>query len=89
MEKGRNHCIAGVHVRDRVGHISEVQDIFTEFGCFIKTRIGLHDINDNSCSPGGLIIVEFMGNENEFGKFISQLGDVEGVEVQSMVFKHI
>lgn len=89
MEKRKSHYIVGVHVDDRVNHVPMVQDIFTRFGCFIKTRIGLHDTDDNVCSPNGLIIVELLGDEGKFEEFTSALEAVEGVDVKHMVFEHI
>ena len=37
------HIILGVHITDRLKNAVEVQKVFTEYGCNIKTRIGLHD----------------------------------------------
>ena len=88
MSDPKNHRIVGVHITDRVSRVPAVQEIFTKFGCFIKTRIGLHDMNENSCSPNGLIIIELLGNESKFNEFVSELTAIEGVEVQQMVFKH-
>jgi len=88
MTNPKNHCIVGVHITDRVRHVPAVQEIFTKFGCFIKTRIGLHDMGDNSCSPNGLIIVELLGDKGKSHEFISELAAIEGVDVQHMVFTH-
>ncbi|MFP4242232.1 MAG: hypothetical protein ACLFQB_10975 [Chitinispirillaceae bacterium] len=84
----RNHYIVGIHVDDRVHHVPSVQDIFTRFGCYIKTRIGLHDADNEFCSPNGLIIVELVGDEGRFQEFTSALRDVQGVDVKHMVFEH-
>ena len=37
------HIILGIHVTDRLKNAVDVQKVFTEYGCNIKTRIGLHD----------------------------------------------
>jgi len=88
MSNPKNHCIIGIHITNRVNHVPAVQEILTKFGCFIKTRIGLHDTGDNSCSPNGLIIVELLGNEGNSNEFVSELAAIEGVDVQQMVFTH-
>ncbi len=88
MQK-KNHYIVGVHVDDRVSHVPRVQDVFTTFGCYIKTRIGLHETNDNFCSPNGLILVELMGDDGKFEEFTGALKAIEGVDVKHMVFEHI
>ncbi|MDR0306673.1 MAG: hypothetical protein LBI42_07525 [Chitinispirillales bacterium] len=91
--KKRNHYIVGIHIDDRVSHVPQVQEILTKFGCFIKTRIGLHDIGlhdvgESSCSSNGIIIVELLGDSGRFEEFTSALSGVDGVDVQYMVFEH-
>ena len=82
------HIILGVHVTDRLRKATEVQKLLTEYGCNIKTRIGLHDVDDRSCSPSGVVLIEFFGSEDEASAMMAKLNDVEGVTVQKMVFGH-
>ena len=88
MSSNKNHRIIGIHITNRVRHVPAVQEVLTKFGCFIKTRIGLHDTGDNSCSPNGLIIIELLGDESKSHEFVSELTAVEGVDIQQMVFTH-
>ena len=54
------HYILGVHVTNRTVNSVEVQKVFSEYGCYIKTRVGLHDVDetggmcgfDRHCRPG-------------------------------------
>lgn len=78
--------ILGIHITNRVQKVSDIQDILTKFGCTIKTRLGLHEVKDDFCDPGGLIILEFTGSLEEFEKLENQLLNVEGLEVKKMVF---
>ena len=78
--------ILGLNVTDRVKEVSDVQAILTKFGCTIKTRLGLHDVKDDFCSPGGLIILELTGSREEFVKLENELLKVGGLEVKKMVF---
>ena len=39
----------------------KVQEILTESGCLIKTRLGLHEAAGDACSNSGLVILELMG----------------------------
>ncbi|MDG5814201.1 hypothetical protein QA601_03860 [Chitinispirillales bacterium ANBcel5] len=89
MAEHKKHYIVGVHITDRVKHVPDVQDIFTKFGCFIKTRVGIHDTSDNACSPNGLVLIELLGDDGKFGEFTDALCKIEGVEVKHMVFDHI
>lgn len=82
------HVILGVHIRDRFRKVPEVQKLFTEYGCSIKTRIGLHHVDENVCSPGGLILLEMFGDEATSLALADRLAAVEGVDVQKMVFGH-
>jgi hypothetical protein len=82
------HVILGVHVTDRVRHVPNVQAALTEFGANIKTRLGLHEVAQESCSPNGLMLIEFVGTPARCDALTARLGAVEGVEVQRMVFDH-
>lgn len=82
------HIIVGVHITERVKHAGEIQKIFTEFGCQIRTRLGLHEANKGICSSNGLIILELVDDDAKVVAFKKKLLTIEGVEVQSMVFDH-
>jgi hypothetical protein len=75
-------------VSDRLKNAVDVQKVFTEYGCNIKTRIGLHDVDERSCSPSGVVLIEFFGSEDEATAMVARLDAVEGVGVQQMVFRH-
>ncbi|MCC7300608.1 MAG: hypothetical protein IT583_05970 [Verrucomicrobia bacterium] len=82
------HVVIGVHITERVKHAGEVQKIFTEFGCQIRTRLGLHDANKAVCSPNGLILLDMVDDDAKVSAFKKKLSSLDGVEVQSMVFDH-
>ncbi|MDI9599747.1 MAG: hypothetical protein GXY02_07930 [Actinobacteria bacterium] len=83
-----DHIILGIHVTDRLQEARDVQAVFTEFGCNIKTRIGLHDVDESYCSPSGVVLIEFFGDEAQADAMAAKLNAVEGVHVQKMVFDH-
>ena len=82
------HIVVGVHITERVKHAGEIQKIFTEFGCQIRTRLGLHEANKGVCSPNGLILLELVDDAAKVASLKAKLTSIEGVEVQSMVFDH-
>jgi ACT domain-containing protein len=82
------HVILGVHITDRAIHVPKVQDLLTQYGCSIKTRLGLHAASDEFCSPNGLILLEMAGPEGPIDELVKKLRALEGVEVQKMVFEH-
>lgn len=83
-----NHVVFGVHITDRMTKAGAVQELLTQYGCNIKTRIGLHHVDRNACSPRGLILLEMYGEEATCHELADKLSAIEGVEVQKMVFEH-
>jgi hypothetical protein len=82
------HIILGVHVTQRLNHVPQVQQLLSEFGCYIKTRLGLHEVSENVCSTNGLMLLEMFGDEKKCHELKDKLSAVDGVEVKSMEFDH-
>lgn len=82
------HIILGVHIGDRFQKASDVQTVLTEYGCNIKTRLGLHEVSPDYCSPAGILILEVVGDEARCLELAGKLGTIEGIEVQKMIFDH-
>ncbi|MFA7257505.1 MAG: hypothetical protein WC047_08035 [Kiritimatiellales bacterium] len=82
------HIVVGVHITERVKHAGEVQKVFTEFGCQIRTRLGLHEADKGVCSPNGMILLDMVDDDAKVASMIQKLTSITGVEVQSMVFEH-
>jgi hypothetical protein len=82
------HLIFGIHVQNRFQGVPAVQKLLTEYGCNIKTRIGLHQVSENLCSHQGLILLEMFGDEATCHELADKLSALDGVEVQKMVFEH-
>ena len=82
------HIILGVHITDRVHHVNPVQHLLTDYGCSIRTRIGLHEAEEGFCSPNGLVLLEMVDDQVKADELADKLNAVEGVEVKKMVFDH-
>lgn len=78
--------ILGVQIADRASRVPGIQQVLTKYGCNIKTRLGLHEVNENSCSTGGLLILETYGSEAEIAEMEKSLKSLEGIVVEKMVF---
>jgi len=76
-------AIIGVKLEHRENTATELQKIATQFGCDIKTRIGLHDVHNNVCETSGIILFEVIKNAQEFE---AALKGIEGAAVKSMTF---
>ncbi|MCU0913757.1 MAG: hypothetical protein MUC88_04230 [Planctomycetes bacterium] len=87
MDQAR-HIVLGVHITERVRHVPRIQELLTEYGCSIKTRLGLHTVSEDFCSPNGLVLLEMAGPEQPIYELMEKLKTIEGVEVQKMVFEH-
>ena len=85
MEK---HTIMGVHIDDRLKEAVDVQQVLTKYGKFIKTRLGLHEVGQGKSALNGLLIIEWVGQDEEDSEFADALNAIEGVEVKKMVFNH-
>lgn len=88
MEERKKHLIFGVHVTERLSHVPQVQKLFSEFGCYIKTRLGLHEVSEGMCSTNGLMLLEMYGDEKKCYELLHALNKVEGVEAKAMEFEH-
>lgn len=84
----KKHIILGVHITDRIHHVESVQHLLTEYGCSIRTRLGLHEADKGFCSPNGLLLLEMTDDENTADQLVARLNTIEGVEVKKMVFDH-
>jgi len=79
--------ILGVQVTDRLEKAQDVQKILTEYGCNIKTRLGLHEVSNLECSTVGLLIIEAYGDEAEISKMETKLKKITGLVVKKMTFQ--
>lgn len=77
--------IIGIKIINRENLSIDLQDILTEFGCIIKTRLGLHDVCNNSCSDDGIILLEVI-NDEKSRDLINELSNLDNIEIQIMRF---
>ncbi len=82
----KKHVILGVHITGRVDQAVHIQRVFTEYGCNIKTRLGLHETSPDYCAPSGLVLLEMTGEEADTDAMMDKLNAMHGVEAKKMVF---
>jgi len=78
--------ILGIKVMNKEKLASPLQDIFTKYGCCIKTRLGINQLETAETIDAGLIILELMGHEEECERLENELLTLETVIVRKMVF---
>lgn len=72
--------ILGIIIRQPKVTGEKLQDLFLQFGCIIKTRLGLNreEINE------GIIILDLNGDQHQIELFINKLDTIKGIE-----YRHI
>ncbi len=60
----------------------KVQQILTEWGCLIKTRLGIHDGVLDNCTEHGLIILELVGDPDKHQEMTRKLNLLPGVKAK-------
>jgi hypothetical protein len=79
--------VLGVLINNRTETAPQVQKVLTQFGCSIKTRLGLHEVDEKTCSTSGLLILELFGVEKDSLELEKQLRAIKGIQVQKMLFE--
>ena len=82
----KKRLIFGVHLTDRLKEASQVQALLTEYGCHIKTRLGLHNVDKTYCSSAGLLLLEMFGEEAPCQELARKLAAIAALEVKQMEF---
>jgi hypothetical protein len=87
MCKG-SHYIVAIHVTERMKNAATLQQHLSEYGCYIKTRLGLHEASDEFCSANGIIILELIDNAEKVGELTGKLDAIDGLTTRTVVFDH-
>jgi hypothetical protein len=74
-------------VSSRQEAAQNVQKILSGWGCFIKTRLGLHDDVLENCTESGLIFLQLKGDSEKLDELERKLNLVKGVDAKQVVLK--
>lgn len=80
--------ILGIMLKQRTETSPKFQDIISDYGCYISTRIGLHNADDTSCSPNGIILLETISGSSDKAQELEDKlrNNIDGIVVQKMIF---
>lgn len=79
--------IVGFILHERIKSASKVQELLSKYGCYINTRLGLHVASSDTCSPQGLILLEFVDDaDTAVAGFEKELSEIADVYLQKMIF---
>jgi hypothetical protein len=62
----------------------KVQEILTKYGCYIKTRLGIHDVLPDECSDEGLVILHMCCSEEVLSQLEDDLNSIDKVKAKSV-----
>ena len=79
-------AIIGIKLNNRIENSAQLQNILSDFGCIIKTRIGLHQVKDNICQENGIILLEII-NAQSLPLLQKALCAIDEIELQQMFFE--
>ena len=71
-----------VYMNTRKETAEKIQKIFTGWGCFIKTRLGIHDDVLENCSDKGIVFLELVGDNEKHQEMERKLNLVKGVSAK-------
>lgn len=76
--------VMAILIDNREKAATKVQELLTEYGCYIKTRLGLHEGVPQYCSNSGLIILELVDDESKHEELKEKLNQIPGVNCDLM-----
>ncbi|HAX97829.1 MAG TPA: hypothetical protein DCY12_02780 [Candidatus Atribacteria bacterium] len=76
------HKLLVVKIGARSNQATKVQEVLTQHGCSIRTRLGLHETSPNYCAEDGLVILELADNQEDIQALRNDLEKLSGVTAQ-------
>jgi len=73
------YYIIGIRMDNRVANAVKFQEVLTRNGCKIKTRLGLHEVSEDSCSNDGIIVLQPYGSKKDVEDLVDELNSLEGI----------
>lgn len=80
----KKYNLMGIVIEDRKRFAPRVQEVLTEFGAIIKTRIGLHEGTEKSSNNEGFIILSLEDDDNRVNEFVNTLSGIKSVRVKNI-----
>ena len=80
-----SRSIVIIHMHKRRAAAAKVQRVLTDYGCMIKTRLGIHDGVLDRCSDEGIILLEVVGSSSDIKALGKNLKKLPGVKARSVV----
>lgn len=75
--------ILGLYVGDKVADKNLLQQVLTQYGNVIRTRLGL----SATSGANGVILLELLGDGKEMNNLKAALEKIDGLQLQKMSFE--
>lgn len=76
-----------IYMSTRKETAEKTQKILTGWGCYIKTRLGIHDGILDKCTDTGLVFIELVGDTDKHVEMERKLNLVKGVTAKLVSMK--
>lgn len=80
------YSIMAIKVEERAAKAPHLQEILTENGCIIKTRVGFHETDEDRCSREGIILLHLYGDKRDFDVLYDKVNKLDGVTAKFIEF---
>jgi hypothetical protein len=84
----KDHIILGIHIHNRAEQALQVQKILGESGQIIRTRLGLHELDDKDSAAAGVVLLDLVGTAAAADELVRKLRKCRGLQVRKLVFPH-
>ena len=71
--------LIGIKMDNRVANAQKFQEALTKNGCSIKTRLGMHEVDEETCANYGIIVLQPCGAKAEVEQLVKDLNALDGV----------
>ena len=76
--------IVGICLPQRIETASLFQEILSKYGCYIRTRLGIHNLENSICAPDGVIILDVVADNDVIESMSSELRKIESLKLEIM-----
>lgn len=80
-----NYKLVIIKNENREESATRMQQMLTDFGCYIKVRLGLHDVPADICSPSGLLVLEVVADDEKIKELVERLNVLPRVTAQMVI----
>jgi len=75
-------AVVAVLIAQRTADAAKFQEVLTRNGCVIRTRLGLHEVND--CREDGLVVLHVCGTAKDLEALVADINALSSIRAQMM-----